>query len=313
MIKRWQGSNVHLDIQIVFQEHLEVSNFIPIPQMEEFISDTTNLVHHQRLIANTIQVAKEIKNIEGLLLRGSLGAGNGDLFSDIDMIFFYDEETTTYSVIKEEILQKLHEIGSPVGYFYNTINQRDLIIYFHPFVKYELTIRSLQSMRNRRNFTKAKILYDPKGLVTKLVKESDHIQFQLMSHFDEIKNFAECFSSMCYIISGYVVRGEHLTAIDDLDWLRNWSLKISGWLLGMIDEGPRRAELRFPHQVLEFYRNSRVKDSNEIWNALQIMFDWFETWLLPQLEQRGIKHTGKDIIFIKQTLLALQKQNAIST
>lgn len=296
----------------MFQEDLEVIDFLSISEMEEFISDATNVVHHQRLIANTVQVANKIKHIEGLLLRGSLGSGNGDLFSDIDMIFFYDEETTTYSVIKEEILHKLHEIGSPVGYFYNTVNQKDLIIYFHPFIKYELTIRSLESMRNRRNLSKAKILYDPKGFVSKLVEESFHIQFQLKSHFDEIKNFTECFSSMCYIISGYVVRGEHLTAIDDLDWLRNWSLKVSGWLLGMIDEGPRRAELRFPRQVLEFYRKSRVKDSAEIWNALYIMFDWFETWLLPQLEERGIKHTGTDIIFIKQTLQALQKQYARS-
>ena len=53
-------------------------------------------------------------------------------------------------------------------------------------------------------------------------------------------------------------------------------LRVCGWLFGLYDEGPRRAEQRFPEDVLDYYNKSRVKTVDEIWNGLQILLDWYE-------------------------------------
>ncbi|TFG98036.1 hypothetical protein E4H12_07145 [Candidatus Thorarchaeota archaeon] len=92
------------------------------------------------------------------------------------------------------------------------------------------------------------------------------------------------------------------SAIDSVDWIAAEMLRISGWLLGIRNDGHRRAEQRFPEDVLSYYCRNHAKDITDIWNSLQVFLNWYIEWMVPKLTKHNIPHSGLQIQRMREVL-----------
>ena len=78
--------------------------------------------------------------------------------------------------------------------------------------------------------------------------------------------------------------------------------------MGIRDEGPRRAETRFPHVILDYYSKTRVKDKADIWDALTVILDWYEEWMVNKFEEHEISHSANQVERMREVLALLKKK-----
>ncbi|MBD3226992.1 MAG: hypothetical protein GF329_02300 [Candidatus Lokiarchaeota archaeon] len=154
---------------------------------------------------------------------------------------------------------------------------------------------------------RASLLYDKEGLGKKSIEKSKSLTFKIEDHLDEVRNVALELPSFCFLIAGYIKRGEYITTIDFIAWIRRKLLRISGFLLGIRDEGTRRAEQRFPEELIEYYNRCRVKKNDEIWGCLMVFLEWFSQWLVPKFEDKNIIHANQEVPVIKSAIEKLKK------
>jgi len=290
-------------MQTVFKE-----NFPSKEEVATFLEDTTCMNWHEAIIEKAIAVASSIPEVETILLKGSLAKGEGHIFSDIDFLILHIGDDSTTARIRKQIMKKLSDIGDVIHFFFSTVDNETPIIYFKPWVKFELAIGLVENAKNRWKHSFAKILYDRNGLGDAVVEQASKVTFDLGDHVLQISNLAIALPSFVYIVAGFVVRGEHITAIDGLDYVRNEMLAVNGLLLGLWDEGPRRAEKRFPEKVLYYYSRTRVAEVSDVWLALGYLLDWYEDWLIPRFEQLEIPHAKHEIPTLKLMLRQLEKK-----
>jgi hypothetical protein len=123
---------------------------------------------------------------------------------------------------------------------------------------------------------------------------------------DTIRDRAIQIPTFCYITAGFIVRGEDASAMEALGWICNDMLKLSGWLLGQWDEGSRRAEERFPEEVLDFYMRSQAKTVEGIWDGIEVLLSWYEDWLIPKFVELDISHALVQVEPMKDVLRLLK-------
>ncbi|MGY5860939.1 MAG: nucleotidyltransferase domain-containing protein [Candidatus Thorarchaeota archaeon] len=290
-------------MQTVFKK-----NFPSKEEVAAFLEDTTCMDWHDAIIEKAIEVVSSIPEVEVILLKGSLAKGEGDIFSDIDFLILHIGDDSTTTRIRKAIMKKLSDIGDVIHYFFSTVDQETPIVYFKPWVKFELAISLVENAKNRWAHSFAKILYDRNGLGDAVVEQASKVTFDMSDHVLRISNLAIALPSFVYIVAGFVVRGEYITAIDGLDYVRNEMLTVNGLLLGLWDEGPRRAGKRFPEKVLYYYNRTRVAEVSEVWLALGYLLDWYEDWLIPRFEQLEIPHARHEIPTLKLMLRQLEKK-----
>jgi len=290
-------------MQTVFKE-----NFPSKEEVAAFLEDTACMDWHEAIIEKATAVASSIPEVETILLKGSLAKGEGDIFSDIDFLILHIGDDSTTAKIRKQIMKKLSDIGDVIHYFFSTFDQETPIIYFKPWVKFKLAIGLVENAKNRWKHSFAKILYDRNGLGDAVVEQASKVTFDLGDHVLQISNLAIALPSFVYIVAGFVVRGEHITAIDSLDYVRNEMLTVNGLLLGLWDEGPRRAGKRFPEKVLYYYNRTRVAEVSDVWLALGYLLDWYEDWLIPRFEQLETPHAKHEIPTLKLMLRQLEKK-----
>ena len=233
---------------------------------EEFLDDVTTTKYHHDIIDKALNVAKDIPEVEGVILKGSLGKGEGDIFSDIDFQIVHSCEPEMSAEIMKKFMDRLSEIA------------------------------------------KSKILFDRSGLVKDIVEEARTIPFDFDDVLTIVKGRAIAIPAFTYITAGFVVRGEYIAAIEAVDWIAAEMLRISGWLLGIRNEGPRRAEQRFPEDVLSYYNGSRAKDIADVWNSLQVFLNWYTEWMVPHLEKHKIPHSLHQVPNMRGVLSILKRK-----
>ncbi len=290
-------------MQTVFKE-----NFPSKEEVAAFLEDTMCMDWHEAIIEKATAVVSSIPEVEAILLKGSLAKGEGDIFSGIDFLILHMGDESTTAIIRKQIMKKLSDIGDVIHYFVSTFDQETPIIYFKPWIKFELDMGLVENAKNRWKHSFAKILYDRNGLGDVVVKQASKVAFDLGDHVLQISNLAIALPSFVYIVAGFVVRGEYITAIDDLDYVRNEMLKVNGLLLGLWDEGPRQAGKRFPEKVLYYYNRTRVAEVSDVWLALGYLLDWYEDWLIPRFEQLETPHARHEIPTLKLMLRQLEKK-----
>jgi predicted nucleotidyltransferase len=288
-------------MQTVFKE-----NFPSKEEVAAFLEDTACMDWHETIIEKATAIASSIPEVETILLKGSLAKGEGDIFSDIDFLILHMGDESTTAIIRKQMMEKLSDIGDVIHYFFSTVDNETPIIYFKPWVKFELDIGLVENARNRWKHSFAKILFDRNGLGAAVVEEASKVTFDLGDHVLQISNLAIALPSFVYIVAGFVVRGEYITAVDFLDYVRNEMLTVNGLLLGLWDEGPRRAGKRFPEKVLYYYNRTRVAEVS--WLALGYLLDWYEDWLIPRFEQLETPHAKHEIPTLKLMLRQLEKK-----
>jgi len=186
--------------------------------------------------------------------------------------------------------------------YYYTSGFTNRIIFIKPLVKLELIVRTGEEAKVNWRYADAKILFDRSGLGESIKEETNKMSFKIEDILSWVGNSATFLPTMFYLATASVVRGEYITAMDGFDWIRSQMLKVSGWLLGQRDEGPRRAEQRFPSEVLTFYRDSRVGEAMEIFNALIILMDWYENWMVPRFEENKIPHSKYQLEVLREII-----------
>jgi predicted nucleotidyltransferase len=277
-----------------------------IPQMNEiqnFLGDLKNLSYHNLIINKALKLAKKLSQIDAVFLLGSLASNTADIFSDIDFYIMINQKKHLLK-IKNHFLINLNKIGEPIHIFQSNAYPNSSIIYFKPFIKFELMIEDYTKLiDNWRVGEVSKLLYDPKGLGKKAVNAASKLQFTIDKYDLEIKNVAIELPSFCYNIAGYMLRGEYITSLDFIAWIRRLLLRICGFFLDMWDEGTRRAELRYPKEILDYYYRCQTSKIDGIWQCLYNILDWYSTWLVPKFDLHGIPHANEEIPIIKSILL----------
>jgi len=280
-----------------------------LPNKEEFsdfLQDLNDLSLHERIIQNALKLIKKIEEIEVVLLEGSLALDRGDVFSDIDFyIILNDGQQIEF--VREKILKNLEKIGKVLHIYMSNANKKDLIIYFSPFIKFELILRGLEFMTQKDKFTKnAKILFDRNGLGKKAFEKGKSKEFRIEKHIFEIQNFAISVPSLCFIAAGYLKRGEIITSMDFVAWIRRNLMRISGFLLGMKDEGTRRAEERFPKEINEFYHQIKIDTLNELWESLETILSYYANFLAPEFKKHNIPSAKEEVPLISAMIKKLR-------
>ena len=284
----------------------------PLPSFDVFeslLGDTSTTAFHEEVIARATNIAKQLDDVEGVLLTGSLGKGEGDVFSDIDFQILHEGAPEQSVAILDLFMSRLDEVGNMIHFFPSTASSADCIIYLEPFVKFELSVRTLENASRSWKTPMAKILFDKRGLVRKAIKSADSVTFSLEKHMPTIRGRAVAIPAFCYITGGHIVRGEHITALDGVNWMRNDMLVLSGWLLGKWDEGPRRAESRFPQEVLDYYMLSSIAHVDEIWRSLSVLLDWYYDWMIPHFENLSIPHSASQVKQMRKVLDLLKQKS----
>jgi len=281
--------------------------FLPsLDVFEEFLEDVTTTKYHYEIIDKALIIAKDIEEVEGVILKGSLGKSEGDIFSDIDFQIVHSRTPEESAVIMDKFMERLSELGEIIQYFPSTAFAEDQIIYIHPFVKFELSVGTCDANAQKWHVASAKVLFDRNGFVKDIIEEAKTLPFNFDDVYAIVKGRATAIPAFTYITAGFVVRGENIAAIEAVDWIAAEMLRISGWFLGIRDEGPRRAEQRFPKEVLSYYNRSRAKDIIDVWNSLQVFLDWFAEWMVPLLEKRNIPHSAHQVPNMRGVLAILK-------
>ncbi|TFG17202.1 MAG: nucleotidyltransferase domain-containing protein [Promethearchaeota archaeon] len=271
-------------------------------ELKTLLNDLDSLRFHEKIIHNALNIAKELPKVEAVLLLGSLAVNTADIFSDVDF-YVLIKDKKHMETIKDYFLQNLTTIGIPIHIFGSNAYPNSSIVYFKPFIKFELLIEDYDKLvKNWRVGKKAKLLFDRNGLGAELMQTANNLTFNLEKYQLEIQNVAIELPSFCYNIAGYILRGEYVTSVDFIAWIRRLLLRICGFFLEMWDEGTRRAELRFPDEVLAYYHRCIVKDVNGIWQILHNILDWYSNWLVPRFEIHNFSHANDEVPFIRYLL-----------
>ncbi|MGY5865260.1 MAG: hypothetical protein RTV41_11715 [Candidatus Thorarchaeota archaeon] len=277
-------------------------------EFEVLLEDITTTKFHQAVIEKGVKIAEGIEEVEGVILKGSLAANKGDVFSDIDFQVIHDKDQSVSLDILERFVEELEKVEPIIQHFPSTANPNDSIIYLHPFLKFELSVATCDEMKTRWRAGLGKVLFDRSGLASDVISEAKKHKFNIDEHIPVITSRAAAIPVFTYITAGHLVRGEEITALHDIDWIRNDMLCVSGWLLGLYDEGCRRAEERFPAEVLDYYNRSRIKTVDEIWEGLQILLDWYEQWLVPEFDKLQIAHSQVQVGQMRDILRLLSSK-----
>ena len=248
-----------------------------------------NLEHHYTIIDRSVDRIKTEPGIEAVLLSGSFASGIADVFSDIDFKVAFDPSITSPEVITARYLAGADQIGKVVNIFRSTVHPDDRIICYAPFIKFELNIRTADNLSSSWKTGTSKILYQKNDLGNRIVAKAKSLRFSLDDRKPYIQNIAIAFPNLCYSIMGYEIRGERIAARSDLHWIRNVLLEINGYLLLQENEGPRRAENRYPENVLFYYNRSSAADPGGIKEALILLLKWYLDILVPLLDNHGFE------------------------
>ena len=280
-----------------------------IPELKEIkniLNNYHDLHHHKNIYKKALQRISSINLVEAIFILGSLADGTADFFSDIDF-YVMCVEKEDIETIQNQILSNVNQIAPIIHIYKSNAKSNDLIIYFKPFVKFELVIDINENLSNKWKLgNSSKILFDRNGLGEKTLQDAQKLKFNFLEHINEIKNLAIELPSFCYIICGYLMRGEYVTSVDFISWIRRKMLRVSGFLLGIRDEGTRRAEERFPPELIDYYTKLMIANFDEIWDKLHIILDWYSYWMVSRFIENNIAHAEKEVFLIRNIVNILR-------
>ena len=287
---------------------LSRDNFPSWDEFKIFLDDNKDLHHHNDIIRSLKELIQKNEKIDAAFLTGSLSKGKGDIFSDIDITIMIGDNIDA-SDVKNYIMERISSIGDFIHVFRSQARSRDLILYFKPFIKLDLEIRKYKQVeKNYKIGHIGSILFDRKDLGKKAKEKANLIEFSIQNHLLEIKDAALAIPTFWYLVAAYLSRGENVTAMDFISWIRMYYMKICGYVLGMRDEGTRRAEKRYPHEIIEYYFHSCARTPDQIWDGIYELIRWYSEWLSPRLAEIGINHyQEKEIEVLKNAIESIPK------
>lgn len=285
-----------------------------VPKFKEIkpaLLEYKNIKLHKQLFENALLICKSIPKVEAIFLIGSIADGSADFFSDIDF-YVMCNLNKEIKEIQDKILDKINELGSIIHVYRSNAKPNDVIIYFKPFIKFELVIQTGSDLsRKWKLAVSSKLLFDRNGYGQKILNDTKKLTFNIEDHINEVSNLALGIPSFCLIIAGYLIRGEFITSIDFLSWIRRKMLRISGFLLGIWDEGTRRAEQRFPKELVAYYNSLGIGLNEEMWENLRNILDWYANWMIPRFKSYGIINAESEVRVIREVIDFLEEKHKL--
>ena len=156
------------------------------------------------------------KNITGVYYGGSIGKGNTDLFSDIDIrIIVKDEEFEAYRLSKKERARRWGD----VLFFEDYPWTAHTVAHFETFVKVDAFYYKMKGVHPSVFLQDIKIIYDPSGRLSKLKEQS--MQLTYKPGMEELEAWGSKF--LAYIHEAYrsLMRGEYYSALHYVEGLRH--------------------------------------------------------------------------------------------
>lgn len=264
--------------------------------------------NHEEIIQRALDLAREHEDVEAIFLMGSFATNSEDFFSDIDF-YVMIKDVSDYKSVNNYFMENIEKLGIIIHSYQSNANPKNSIIYFQPYIKFEFVIEVIDKLRNKWRIGKrAKLIYDKNGFGKQVLEEASQIRFNLKRYEREIKNVAIELPSFCFNIVGYINRGEYVTSLDFIAWIRRLLLRISGFFLNLWDEGTRRAEQRFPKEIISYYHRCQVCDFKDIWLSLDAILEWYSDWLVPRFENHDIVHASAEVELIKSIISHFKSQ-----
>jgi predicted nucleotidyltransferase len=221
------------------------------------------------LLENVLNDLTSDDNVLAIYQAGSLARGNFDNYSDIDL------HTIVAPEKKADFIKDKRSRASMWGdvLFYEDFNPSSPVVVTHydNFVKVDSWYHSPEEVIPSIWLKGYKVLYDPKNIISEVIKESSYKTYEPSS--DEVEFWRGKFLAFIHETYRSVMRGEIYYAMANLDRIR-W-LIASGWYMEM---------------------GEHLESSYGIWSKIEGKRSKLKDWQLSLLECWDCSRNPKEIM-----------------
>lgn len=224
--------------------------------------------HRARLLENALNDLMNDPNVLAIYQGGSLAKGNDDNYSDIDLhIIVTPEKKVEFICAKCERPKNWGKVLYYEGSEYTPV----VVAHFECFVKIDIFYKDPNELQPAVWLQGLKALYDPHGMVEKVLEESAKIQYK--PTVNEVEFWRGKVFAFYHETYRAVMRNEIYYALANLDRIR-W-LVATGWYMEM---------------------EERVDSSYGIWSKLEGERSHLKNWQLSLLESWDCCRNPNDIM-----------------
>ncbi|MGP4040967.1 aminoglycoside 6-adenylyltransferase [Gracilibacillus sp. D59] len=224
--------------------------------------------HRDKLLEQALKDLTNDSNVLAVYQSGSLAKGNDDNYSDIDLHIIVTPET------KAEFIRGKFERPKKWGnvlFFEGVKNSPVVVTHFECFVKIDTFYKEPSELQPSVWLNGLKALYDPQGMVTKVLEQSAAIKYS--PTMDEVEFWRGKVFAFYHETYRAVMRRENYYALANLDKIR-W-LIVSGWYMEM---------------------GQRVDGPYGIWSKLEGKRSHLKEWQLSLLESWDCSRDSNDVM-----------------
>ncbi|MRG87168.1 nucleotidyltransferase domain-containing protein [Salinibacillus xinjiangensis] len=224
--------------------------------------------HREQLLENVLDDLTKDPNVLGIYLGGSLAKGNDDQYSDIDLHIIVTPETRTDFIrAKRKRPQKWGE----VLYYEGAEHTPVVVTHFACFVKVDTFYKEPDELQPSVWLHGLKPLYDPHGIVKKVLEQSAEIKYTPTA--DEVEVWRGKIFAFMHETYRAVMRNEHYHALANLDRIR-WFIA-TGWYMEI---------------------GCRIDSSYGVWSKLEGKRSHLLKWQLSLLESWDCTRSSYEIM-----------------
>jgi predicted nucleotidyltransferase len=175
------------------------------------------------LLDNILLSLKTSLDVFAVFLGGSLAKGNEDLYSDIDLRIVVSEDRYNEYIQRKQLLAR--EWGEVL--FFEDMNPAApfTIAHYDCFVKVDLFFYTVSRLQPSIWLKNIKSLYDPQGIVGKVITESKQINYVITAQ--EVYQWRGKVFSYIHEVYRRVMREEYYYALNMMNNLR--AFVVNGW------------------------------------------------------------------------------------
>ncbi|QQK77703.1 hypothetical protein HUG15_20360 [Salicibibacter cibarius] len=183
-------------------------------------------IHRKRLMNHIESDLTQDRNVKAIFYGGSLGSGNTDMFSDIDLrIVVEGSKVQEYRDKKKE---RAHHWGN-ILFFEGYEHESFIIAHFDSFIKADIFYYEESDLMPSVWLQDLHIVYDPYNIVNKVQLRSNQLQYQFS--IEDVEAWRTKHFAFLHEVYRRAARGECYYAMHCLDCLR-LSI-VTGWYMEM--------------------------------------------------------------------------------
>jgi hypothetical protein len=204
-----------------------------------------------------------------------------DEYSDVDLMVLSTRED------RDSLEKEIFKIASKVGKVRAEIMGRPhtyVVVYEPHGIKLDYALHYLPE-KPRPDKASVEILYDPDGIIAKLVENSAKLKWDI--DINALRHHVKhIFVALAYFVSK-VERGELWEARDTIEWYRNKLVLIEHILAERKPEGYRHLEIKLTSEKRETLEKTITQHlaKDEIYRNMDAILNYFQCYLQPTVEK----------------------------